>query len=80
MDPLPDPYGDRKVKQVEPPPSQPLSEDLMWTSDAVPNWELVADHIKKEGKIGKDNMIKLISLTLDITKRESSLVKMSEPI
>lgn len=80
MDPLPDPYGDRKIKEVEAPPMLPLSNDLMWNSSDIPDYELIMSHIKKEGKISKDNMMKLTNYTLDIMKKEPSLVYMSEPI
>ena len=46
MEPLLDPYDDRAVKSLEPPPSMPLSDTLMWSSKDVPNWETIRNHLK----------------------------------
>jgi len=80
MEPLLDPYDDRKVKDVEPPPYLPLKDELMWNSDGVPNWETIREHVRKEGKISKDNMVKLIGLATDIIKKEPNVVYMQEPV
>lgn len=46
MEPLLDPYDDRQAKEVEAPPYLPLSDELMWTSDGLPAWEIIKDHLK----------------------------------
>lgn len=80
MEPLLDPYDDRNVKTVEPPPYLPLSDELMWKAPDMPNWQVIRDHLKKEGKIKKEHVTRLIELTLDIVKQEPTLVRMDEPI
>jgi serine/threonine-protein phosphatase 2B catalytic subunit len=80
METLRDPLGDRKVKDLPGPPILPLSDELMWGPGNIPDWELIVDHMKAEGKISKENMVKLIGLALDIIKKEPCLVHMKEPI
>jgi serine/threonine-protein phosphatase 2B catalytic subunit len=80
MEPLLDPYNDRKVKSVEPPPYLPLSEELLWSAKDMPNWEIIRDHLKKEGKLKKEDVVRMGELALDIIKSEPTLVYMDEPI
>ena len=80
MESLPDPLGDRKVPTLPSPPIRPLSDELMWGSNDIPDWEAIVKHLKFEGKITKDNMAKLIGLTMDIVKKEPCLVQIAEPV
>lgn len=80
MEPLLDPYNDRKVKSLEPPPYLPLSEELLWTAKDMPDWEVLRDHMKKEGKLRKEDVVRMGELALDIIKAEPNLVYMDEPI
>ncbi len=68
METLPDPWDDRVVKSVEPPPNRPLSEEAFYDSDGLPNWALAKKHLVKEGKIQKDLFMKLIESTTEILK------------
>lgn len=80
MEPLLDPCNDRQVPSLEPPPSAPLSDELMWSEMDLPNWEVIRDHLKKEGKITKEHVTRMAELTLDITKKEPNLVYLDEPV
>lgn len=80
MEPLADPYNDRQVPSVDPPPSLPLSDEVMWAEMDIPNWEVIRDHLKKEGKLQKDQVVRLAEAVLEITKKEPTLVHMAEPI
>lgn len=68
METLPDPCNDRVVKDLDPPPMRPLSEELFYDSSGLPNYNLIKKHLAKEGKIEKDTFMKLISSTTDILK------------
>lgn len=80
METLKDPCNDRQVPSVELPPILPLSDAMLWTQKDVPDWELVRDHLKKEGKITKEHVMKMGELVLDIAKKESTLVYLDEPV
>ena len=57
MDPLPDPCGDRKVKNCKAPPHLPLSKKLLFPdpkAPAKPDWKILRDHMKNEGRIAKE--------------------------
>lgn len=80
MEPLLDPWNDRQVPSVQAPPFRPLSEDLMWSEMDMPNWEVIRDHLKREGKLTKEQVMRMGALTLDIIKKEPNLVYMAEPV
>ena len=62
MESLLDPCNDRPVKSVEAPPYLPLSEELMWAEMDLPNWENVRDHLKREGKIKKEQVVRMAEM------------------
>lgn len=68
METLPDPWDDRVVKTFDPPPQKPLSEELFYNSDGLPDYNLIKKHLAKEGKIHKEQFMKLIESTTDILK------------
>ncbi|EGR31816.1 ser thr protein phosphatase family protein, putative, partial [Ichthyophthirius multifiliis] len=68
------------VKQIKPPVHRPLSKDLMWGKHDKPNWKQISDHLQKEGKIDKENLIKLIYECNRILKNEPNLLQMSDPV
>lgn len=80
MEPLLDPCNDRVATQVEAPPYQTLSEDLMWKEMDMPDWEMVRDHLKKEGKLSKEQVVRMGEMVLEIAKKEPNLINISEPI
>ena len=65
MEPLCDPLGDRSVKTVPAPPHRPLKRTLFFppTLKGKPDWKLVRDHLQKEGRIAKEDVIYLIAET-----------------
>ena len=80
MEALLDPYNDRVVSSLEAPPSHPLSDSLMWKEMDMPDWEMIRDHLKKEGKLEKEQVMRMGDLILDIIKKEPNLIHVSEPI
>lgn len=65
MEPLTDPTNDRRVKTVRPPPHKPLSKNLIWPAHLKnkPDWKCLRDHLAKEGRIDKEDFVKLINDT-----------------
>jgi hypothetical protein len=37
MDPLPDPYNDRVMKDMIPPPHKPIAEDVLYPNKSIIN-------------------------------------------
>ena len=80
METLPDPWDDRVVKSLEPPPQTPLTDELFYESSGLPNYNLIKKHLVKEGKIQKEHFMKLIIDATDILKKEENLMKVMEPV
>lgn len=80
METLPDPWDDRVVKSLEPPPQRPLSDDMFYDSKGLPNYSVIKKHLAKEGKIQKDHFMKLIIDTTELLKKEENMVKVAEPV
>ena len=68
METLPDPCDDRVVKSFDPPPQKPLSEELFFDSAGLPDYNVIKKHLAKEGKIHKEQFMKLILDTTEILK------------
>ena len=62
MELLNDPYNDRKVPDVVCPPHRPLDSNLLFPKrlNGLPDWEVLRDHLKAEGRIRKQDFIKII--------------------
>lgn len=81
MEPLPDPKGDRVVKEIEPPPAQPISHELLYPNDGTaPDWRALKQHMQKEGRVSKEHCMDLIKRVSDITSAEPNLLRLSAPI
>jgi serine/threonine-protein phosphatase 2B catalytic subunit len=65
MDPLTDPLNNRVVKNLPPPPHRPLDSKLMFKGDKV-NWSLMRDFLKKEGRVGLKEMMKLLDMAIAV--------------
>lgn len=82
MEPLKDPKNDRQIKQVKPPPHRPLDKNLMFPNKLKnkPDWKLLKDHLSKEGRITKEDLLKLISDANKIFKSEGNLIQLQDPL
>jgi len=82
MEPLSDPNKDRVVKSVKPPPHRPLAKHLMFPDRLKnkPDWRLIRDHLQKEGRIAKEDLIKLINDVNKIFKNEGNLLYLQDPL
>jgi serine/threonine-protein phosphatase 2B catalytic subunit len=63
MEPLCDPYLDRQVKSVKPPPHRPLDTPTLYPArlKGKPDHKMLKDHLYREGRISKETLIKLIT-------------------
>jgi serine/threonine-protein phosphatase 2B catalytic subunit len=79
---LPDPNNDRAVKSFQPPPHRPLPRNLMFPEKLKnkPDWKLIRDHLQKEGRIAKEELVKLVTDTNKIFKNEGNLIYLQDPL
>jgi serine/threonine-protein phosphatase 2B catalytic subunit len=79
---LPDPNNDRVVKSFQPPPHKPLPRNLMFPDRLKnkPDWKLIKDHLQKEGRIAKEELVKLVTDTNKIFKNEGNLIYLQDPL
>ena len=81
MENLPNPFNDRVIKKCLPPPKYPLSHDELFPNkDGIPNWKLVKEHLTKEGRLYKADLIEIIRTFKEIVSNEPNVVKVNDPI
>ena len=74
MEPLCDPVNDRMVKNITPPPHRPLSKALIYPAalkgklldSGKPDWKQIRDHLQKEGRILKEDVIAITQEAMKI--------------
>jgi serine/threonine-protein phosphatase 2B catalytic subunit len=80
MEPLLDPVGDRVMKDIVPPPHKPIADELLYPNkcieqfyrtiltftlaSTIPNWELLKNHMYREGRVSKEHCQKILRDTL----------------
>ena len=50
---LPDPLGDRVMKDVHTLCNRPIDDADLWGKKNVPNWKLLEEHLAREGPVTK---------------------------
>lgn len=82
MELLKDPANDRVVKTLKPPPLKPLDRKVLYPErlKGKPDWKLLRDHLHKEGRLAKDDLIRLVTEFNKITKSEGNLLFLSDPL
>jgi serine/threonine-protein phosphatase 2B catalytic subunit len=80
MKQLLDPFDDRVIKKVSPPPAYPLDRKLLFPKKGLPDWKTVKNHLIKEGRLSKSDIIDLLNLFKDIIKNEPNIVKLKDPV
>ncbi|KAL4432241.1 hypothetical protein ABPG74_020209 [Tetrahymena malaccensis] len=82
MDPLSDPMNDRHIKSVRPPPHRPLSRSLIWPNknSNKPDWKIIKDHLSKEGRIEKEDLVRLVADCNKIMRNENNLLNLQDPL
>jgi len=64
---LPDPKKDRQVKDVPLPIHKPLTKELLFPtpSSNKPNWKTLYHYFMKEGRLLKEQVLKILSLAIE---------------
>jgi len=86
MEPLLDPVGDRVMKDIVPPPHKPISDELLYPNKSIdqfywklltftiastiPNWELLKNHMYREGRVSKEHCQKILRDTLALISNQ----------
>lgn len=79
MDLLKDPKGDRQVNSIPTPPHRPLSDELLFKDDK-PDWRMLRDHLTKEGRITKVQLLKLVDMCNYYLKNEGNVIYVDDPL
>lgn len=72
--------NDRVVTEILPPPMFNLPHSKLFPQPNIPDWKALKHHITQEGKIDKEDLLKLISIFKTIIKTESNLIKVNDPV
>ena len=59
---LPDPCNDRTLTDQQCPTmcNKPLDDDQFWPDGELPDWRVLKDFMTREGKISKEQMVRLL--------------------
>ena len=73
---LPDAIGDRHLteEQCPKPANKPLEDSVLWPDGELPDWKLLKDFMTREGKLTKEQIIRLLKQALEMFKKEPNLV------
>ena len=81
MKEISDPFDDRVIKKVSPPPKLPMSRKILFPKkNNIPDWNALKEHLIKEGKLAKPDMIEIINTFKDIVKNEPNIAKLKDPV
>ena len=80
VDSLPDPFEDRVMKDVLPPPHLPLPHAKLFPKKGIPDWKVLRDHLTREGKLEKADLLELINLFQAQIKSEPNILKIQDPV
>lgn len=81
MEQLPDPLKDRVIKEVLPPPHLPLDTSKLFNEKTgIPNYEIVLEHLTREGKLKKADFLEIINQTTNLLKSEPNTLKIVDPV
>ena len=76
---LGDPCNDRAVPSVVPPFVGHLDDDKLFPSYNLPDWQLMIELFRGEGKLSKGQATRLLRDALDLIQREPNCVKINFP-
>ena len=73
-------YDDRVIKEVLEPPYKPISNYDLYESPGIPDWRVLRDHLTREGKLSKPDILELLSLFQAQIKAEPNILKLQDPV
>lgn len=81
---LPDPLGDRVIKEVNPPPHKPIPSKLVFSNiginSRIPNWVVLKECFTREAKLSKIDLLKIVNDFTEVVKKEPNIVKVADPV
>jgi serine/threonine-protein phosphatase 2B catalytic subunit len=80
MEILPDPINDRVIKEVLPPPQKRLNKEKLYDENNTLNLKIIKDHLLKEGKFEKNELLEIINKVSVIFKKEPNILKVKDPV
>ena len=80
MEPLVDPFNDRIIRSLPPPPHRPLTSDMVFGNNNVPDWKMLIQNFVKGGRVHKELAIKIVKMATAIFKKEENIVKVADPV
>ena len=84
MEYLPDPIGDRPLKDLPPFVNKAVDDSVLFvkneSKEEVPDWKLLEEFMSKEGPLQKTQVMRIIKMGLDVFKKEPNLIKIPEPV
>eukprot|EP01130_Rhizamoeba_saxonica_P000613 TRINITY_DN10574_c0_g1_i1.p1 TRINITY_DN10574_c0_g1~~TRINITY_DN10574_c0_g1_i1.p1 ORF type:complete len:556 (+),score=125.33 TRINITY_DN10574_c0_g1_i1:78-1745(+) len=70
---------ERKMPEVECPPSLYLGSEF-WVEENVPNVQVIKDHLAKEGRLSKEQMISIVDLASEQLCQEPNVLAVPAPV
>jgi serine/threonine-protein phosphatase 2B catalytic subunit len=46
----------------------------------MPDWKVLKDHLAREGKLDKSDLLDLINIFINVVKEEPNIVKIQDPV
>ena len=80
MNDLLDPFDDRIMKKISPPPKYPMKNKKLFPNKNIPDWKALQSHLIKEGRLSKSDIKEIINLFKKVIKNEPNIVKIDDPI
>lgn len=80
MELLPDPLKDRVIKEVLPPPHLRLDKSKLYGEKNQLNFSLIKDHLLKEGRINKSDLLDIVNCVTITLKKEPNIFKLKDPV
>ena len=68
------------MKKVLAPPHIPMPHELLFPVPGIPNWKVLRDHLTREGKLSKSDILEMISLFQAQLKSEPNIIKIQDPV
>ena len=80
-----DPVPDRVVTDFDPPPTEPLADELLFPNRGakkrcIPDWKVLKEHLSKEGRVSKEQCHQILNDTISMLKKEPNLLKLKDPV
>jgi len=72
-------FDDRLMKNIVPPPRDPLPHDELFTNNVINLTNLEA-HLRREGRLLKKDVIYLVSAAAEIFRDEPNLLVLKDPV